>query len=265
MKKSDFLNRSFPRSWGSWLTVALVAAGTGCIDGDNPTALADLNPVAEFEVEGIAETFREVEINVEVTEGGAHMEMSDARMIVESASGSRTFDMVEDEHGFGAHVTFYDVGTHHIEVMAIPSRHGLEMDMGDVEIMVARYHEVAGPYWVEFAIDPAPITHGQVGHLEVFVYALLADDTRGAPVAGLTINGEIHHPDGDESVVAMEDVGDGEYEAEFEFVEEGMYELHAEIDDGVGEFGAEFHFEVIDPDADTDTNTDTGTGGGHHG
>lgn len=264
MKKAVFFNKLFRRGAGGWLAVALIAVGTGCIDGDNPTALADLNPIAEFEVEGIAETYRELAINIEVTEGGAHLEMSQAQLVVQSSSGSRSFELTEDEHGFGAHVTFYEEGTHHIEMMGTPVRHRIGMDMGDIEIMVLRYHEVAGPYWVEFATEPAPIERGQVAHLEVFVYALTLDGSRGAPLAGLMLSGEIHHPDGDESIVAMEDAGDGEYEGEFEFVEGGEHEFHIEIDDGVSAFEAEFHFLVVDPDADNDT-TDPGTGGEHHG
>lgn len=259
------INKSARRSAGGLAAVALVAVGTGCADGDNPTALADLNPITEFALEGTVETFREVEINVEVTDGGARLGMSQAQILVESPSGSRTFDMEEDDDGFGAHVTFFEEGLHRIAMIGTPDRHDIAMDLGETEIMVNRYHEVAGPYWVEFATDPAPIEHGHTGHLEIIVYDLLADGSRGAPIAGLAVTGALRHPDGDVSAIAVTDSGGNDYGAEAEFVEAGLYELEVVINDGVGEFRTEFLFPVIDPDAGANDRDSEPQGSGHPG
>jgi hypothetical protein len=257
-------NKSVWRRAGGLGAVALAVVGSGCADSDNPTALADLNPITEFALEGTAETFREVIINVDVTESGARLQMSQAQIVVQSASGTRTFNMEEDEDGLAAKVTFFEEGIHRIAMIGIPDRHDIATDLGETEIMVNRYHEVAGPYWVEFATDPAPIQHGHTGHLDILVYDLLADGSRGAPVDGLALTSELHHPDGVESAIAVSEAGGGEYGAMAEFVEAGIYELNVVIDDGTAEFRAEFIFPVIDPEAgENDGNDETGSGDPH--
>lgn len=250
-----------------WVAISSAAFSLGCVDGDNPAALAELEPVVEFDIEAtVPETYREIEVTVEVTESGARMELSDAQMIVQNGSAIQTYDLEEDEDGLGAHVMFYEDGPHELEIWGTPMRHRLSMEIGHMEIEVSRRHEIAGPYWVEFATDPAPIEHDHTAHLEVFVFDLLADGSRGGSVTSLTVTGELHHPDGHESLIDMIEGEAGEYEAEFEFAEVGAWELHAEIDDGSDEYSAEFHFPVIDPDEPGDQDPgDPGNGGGGHG
>jgi hypothetical protein len=244
---------------------SVVAAG--CASWDNPTALSELNPEAQFEIESAElETFQETEIHVRVNEGGAQLELRRAQLEIERADGgaARTVEMDPASDGYEAHVTFYEPGEHHFHLKGVPSGHHLMIEMGEHEVEVRRHHQVIGPYWTEFAVSPAPVFEGDEAHVHLFVFALLGDGTRGDPVGAIEMAGEIHAPDGTETELTFVEEEVGEYEADHAFGEAGEYELHIEIDTESGPVNGEFHMPVLNPD--TGDSGKVGQEGGHgHG
>ena len=250
------------------LTVA--AAALGCADWDNPTALADLEPEVEFEI-GATEiqTLEEVEVHVDVRDGGLRMELTHSELEIQHADGSepRVVSMEPAGEGYAAHVTFFEPGEHHIHFRGMPSRHRLIGDLGEIEVDVVRRHESVGPYWIELETSPhGPILEGQASHIHVHVFAVNADGTSGAPVGGLDLHLELHSPAGVEQALTVAEEEAGDYEGEYTFGAAGLYELHVEIEVGTEEVSAEFHIPVSSLDADEPETQDEPGGDGHdHG
>ena len=88
-------------------------------------------------------------------------------MTVAATGATREVAMSPEGTEYVAHVTFYEPGEHHLHLMGVPNRHHLQMEMGEMEIDVARHHQEIGPYWVELATSPAPIGEDQEAHLHV--------------------------------------------------------------------------------------------------
>jgi hypothetical protein len=247
---------------------ALAAIGAAaCAGWDNPTALADLDPQAEFEV-GAArvETFEEVEIHVHVSESGMPMHLTHAELEMEhEASGSvRVVDMEPEGDGYAAHVTFFEAGDYHLHFGGVVDRHSISMEMGEHEVEVHRHHQVIGPYWVELEVEPAPTRPGDEGHIHLHVYEDLGDGP-GNPVGSLTIGAEIHDPAAVETNLTILEEEVGEYEAGFTFGEEGVYELHVEIDIGGQHADGEFHIPVFSEANEEEPGQDDGGHGHGHG
>ena len=245
----------------SCLVIAALAAG--CNDWDNPVALSELQPEVELEIEAAhIETFEEIEIAVHIEESGLPMEMEHARLQITSPTGAvRSIALQPGQHGHEAHVTFYEPGEHHVHVMGTPRRHRLETELGEFELEVERKHEMVGPYRVEIAVSPAPISKGVAAHVHLYAFEELPDGSKVEPVSGLEMAAEFHDPFGIETHMHLQEEEAGEYETEFEFAQAGMYELHVEIEEAVGEF----HLAVLDPDTDlVDDGDDGDTGGGGH-
>ncbi len=239
-------------------------SGVGCAGLDNPTALADLAPDVDIDVAVTrVETFEEVEIHVQVREGGTRLPMLRSYLEIEHEAGGavQVVELQPEGEGYAAHVMFYEPGEHHIHFFGMPQRHRLSREMGDREIDVFRSHQIVGPYWVELELTPAPVSEGEPAHVHLMIFDLLFDGTPGTPAAGLNVEVEVHDLDGGEAPLIVEEETLGEYEVQYEFGEAGIYELHVEI----GGDGGEFHIPVIDPNADEE-NEDGGEGGGHgHG
>ncbi len=174
--------------------------------------------------------------------------------------------MEREGDGYAAHVMFFQPGEHHIHFFGVPHRHRLRWEIGEHEVEVRRHHQVIGPYWVELELDPAPILAGADAHIHLFVFDLLLDGTVGNPVGDLDVAGELHAPDGVETVGSVNEETEGEYATAFTFVDSGVFELHVEIEvRGMHEDG-EFHIPVLSPDGDVGEEHDEGDTGGHgHG
>ncbi len=237
------------------MALPLSIALSACADWDNPTALSELQPEVEFEIGSPKlETFEEVEIHVHVTESGAPLRMRHSQLEIQHAVGGpvRSVELKPEDGGYAAHVTFFEPGEHHLHFMGTPERHQLMWEMGELEVAVQRQHRVIGPYWVELAVSPAPVMEGESAHIHLFAYDLLADGTRGNPVAGLELELEIHNPSGVETAVVVIEEDFGEYEAPFAFDAAGIYELHIEIEVVAEHVGGEFHLPVLAPSDDGD-------------
>lgn len=246
----------------SYLVIAVLTAG--CNDWDNPVALSELQPEVELEIEAAhIETFEEIEIAVHIEESGLPMEMEDVRLQITAPTGAvRSIALQPGQHGYEAHVTFYEPGEHRVHVMGTPRRHRLEAELGEFKLEVERKHEMVGPHRVELDMRPAPIWKGAATYVHLYAFEELPDGSKGPPVSGLEMAAEFHDPFGIETHVHLEEEEAGEYETEYQFAEAGMYELHVEIEEAVGQF----HLAVLDPDAGlVDDGNDGDTGGGGHG
>ncbi|MCH7875204.1 MAG: FixH family protein [Gemmatimonadetes bacterium] len=250
------------------LAAPLALAVAACAGSDNPTALADLETAVEFEVSAAEiQTLEEVEFHIHVEERGMHLDLLQAELAIRHAGGEaiRTVALEQEGDEYRARVTFFEPGEHHVHVMGMPRGHGVMGEMGEFEVDVARRHEDIGPYWVEIATSPAgPLLEGQEAHIHIFVFDLLADGARGAPVTGLEFVAEMHHPHGTEMMLEVVEEAEGEYECDYTFSTAGIYELHVEIEVGAEEVSGEFHIPVFSPDAD-EPETQDDTGGHGHG
>lgn len=263
MRMRDLVARR-PSPWLAAASLAVPFTVGGCAGWDNPTALEDLQPDVEFEIQAArVETLEELQIHVHATDGGVPMTIHQPRLHIERAGvevGRVEMERVGDE--YEAHVTFFAEGDHHLHFMGVPHRHRLEWEIGEHELHVHNAHRIIGPYWVELELSPAPLVENQEGHIHVLVFELLQDGTAGAAVGGLQVELEIHDPAGVEAPLAVVEEGVGEYEAAFQFGASGEYELHVGIDvSGVLEEG-EFHIPVPSPAGDAQ---EPGDGGGGHG
>lgn len=249
---------------GGATTLALAVAVAGCADADNPTALSELDPETQFEIEtDRVETFEEVEIHVDVLEGGSPMMMRQSEMEIEHESGgpARTVEMEPHGDGYVANVMFFEPGEYHLHFRGRPEGHNLMGEMGDHEIDVHRRHQVIGPYWVELDLDPAPVLEGETAQIHLLVFELLADGTSGDPVEGLELDMEIHDLAGVETLLVVTEEGAGEYEAEYTFGEAGLYELHV----GIASEDGEFHIPVLQSIDDSEIDDGNDHGGNGHG
>lgn len=246
---------------------ALALAGLmGCADGDNPTALADLQTETEFELTTTrVETFEEIEIHVHVEESGTSLGLHEAELEIEHAltGASRVVPVEPEGHGYAAHVTFFAPGEHHLHLEARPEGHNLMHEMGETELEVHRHHRVIGPYWVEIEVSPAPVLEGQTGHIHFLVFDLLEDGTPGNAAGGLDLGLEVHDPAGTGTSVGLLEEEVGEYEAEYGFGEAGAYEMHLEIDLGAEHADGEFHVPVLSSVEDEPDDHEDDGGDGH--
>lgn len=238
---------------------------SACADWDNPTALSELAPDVEFEIEAAeVATFEEVEIHVDVSESGMPMRMHRSQLEIQHADGGepRLIDMEPEGDGYAAHVLFFVEGEYHLHFFGQPKGHTIMTEMGEHEIEVHRQHRVIGPYRAELEVTPAPVEENSSAHVKVLVFELQPDGTAGAPVGGLDVEMEIHAPDGDETALLVVEEDAGEYEGEYFFGEAGQYELHVEILVGSVREDGEFHIPVLSPEGEGGTG---GEGGGGHG
>ncbi len=248
------------------ITLPLSIALSACAGWDNPTALSELQLEVEFEIGSPQlETFEEVEIHVHVTESGAPLRMGQGQLEIKATAGGpvRIVELEPEGDSYTGHVTFFVPGDHHLHFMAVPEGHHLMAELGEHEVSVDRQHRVIGPYWVELAVSPAPVSERESAHIHFYAYDLLSDGTRGAPAIGLDMEVEVHDPSGAESAVAVREEAGGEYEAEFSFTVAGVYEFHVAIDVGTEHVDGEFHLPVLSLTDDSDTGPDTGGDHGH--
>ncbi len=237
-------------------------AAWGCAGLDNPTALVDLVLDVDFEVEATrVETLEEVEIHVQVMEGGERIAMRQSQLEVGLHGGvTRMVEMHQEGDGYAAHVTFYEPGEYHLAFHGMPERHWLSHELGEHEIDVYRHHVIVGSYWVEIESSPAPVLENGEAHIHLMVYDLLPDGTPGSIAAGLDVEVEVHGLDGTETALGAVEETPGEYEIQYAFGEAGMYEFHVEI----GQNRGEFRLPVIDPDAGEEVPAEEeGDGHGH--
>ena len=228
-------DRRHPRwSLGRVGTAALAAlALMACEGSDNPAALNSLNPQVAFEIHATElETLEEIEIHVQVMEGGSRMNLRQAVLEMTSVVSGATREVVMSPDGteYVAHVTFYEPGEHHLHLMGVPEFHHLQMEMGETEVDVARHHQVIGPYWVELATSPAPIGEGRTAQLHVYTFQLQPDGSPGPAVGSLNLVVAVHDLAGVETALTVVEETLGEFEAEYEFGGGGVYQLHVSID-----------------------------------
>ncbi len=258
----------------------LLAGGfalSGCAGSDNPTALADLEPVAEWEIEtSEIETMREVEIVARVREGAGLMRLREAQVEIGSPNGpERVVALTEGEHGYEAHVRFYEPGEHHLHLMGRPERHHLMGEMGELEIEVERQHQILDDHRFELAVDPAPPVVGIPTTVHVMGWMLEPDGAVAGPATGLTLHGSLQLPNGVEVSVELVETAPGEYGAEFAFPVAGTYGVHLSLEEeedsgaveGGEAHGEEVEFVIHVPSLDGDVvEAPTNDGGGHgHG
>jgi hypothetical protein len=241
-----------------------VALVTGC--SDNPTALDDLNPQVEFEIEADrVETYEEVEIHVHIQESGMHLEMLESHLEIEHHSSglTQTVELKPEGDGYAAHVMFFEPGEHHVQFSGRPRGHQLTRAMGEIEIDAARHHQVIGPYWVEIEMSPGRVLPGEEAHIHLHAFTIGADGMPDQPAAGLDMEVEVHDLAGGESALTVLEEEAGEYEVEYLFGDAGTYEMHVEIDvSGLLEDG-EFHLPILSEEEDSDDDDNTGGGHGH--
>jgi len=242
---------------------AFALALGACADRDNPTALADLSFDADFELSAAeVQTFEAVEVHAHPHEDGHAVIVMHAELeIHHEASGEAvTVPMEVEGDGYAARVMFSQPGAYHLHMLGIPHQHTLQWEIGETDIDVVPRHETIGSYWVELFASPTPVFEHTTVDLHFHVYDLLPDDTPGSPAGGLTIQLEIHAPDGSEEIPGLIETAVGEYEATHTFGEAGEYELHVEIETGTGAVSGEFHFPVTSPEQQDSGQQE---GGGH--
>lgn len=243
------------------MLIAAAGLTAACAGWDNPTALADLEPDVEFDVEADhVETFEEVEFHVHVREGGSPLHLTHGELEIRHATSgmTRLIDLEPEGDAYAAHVTFFEPGEHHVHLIGMPEHHGLSIEMGETEVDVERRHATIGTYRVEVSVSPVPEPAVEAHvHLHVF-------DASGAPATGLTLHLEMHAPDGSETELAVAEEDPGEYEAAFTFGALGPYELHVEIETAAGPVDGEFHIPLfVDTHDDGDGQDQGGDGHAH--
>ena len=246
---------------------ALAVFTVGCTD--NPTAIADLNPEVEFDIEASrVETFEAVVIEVTAVESGIPMMMQEVQLRVRHAEEheSRVVKMEWHGDGFKTSVYFYEEGEHHIEFVGMLEGHTIMAEFGEIEVFAYNQRELVGPYWLEIEIPGGPIREDATRPIHVLVFDLLPDSTRGAPVGDLTVDLAVHSPDDVETELSAVEKEVGEYEVQFMSRDAGLYELHVEIEVAPGVLATgEFHLPVHS-DAELDGEVESGDdqeGDGH--
>ncbi len=248
--------------------VAGLAAGAAaalvmsCAGWDNPVALADLNPQAEFEVSvAQVETLEEFEVHIHLREGSGPMYLREGILEIEHEASGRLQEIpVAVGRGeYQAHVVLYDAGEHHVHFRGTPEHHRLRMELGETEIDAHPQGRQIGPYWVELGLDPGRVIEGERAHIHLMAF----DGPGGMPVAGLNFSAEMHDPDGDHSGLSVHDAGGGEYEMEHQFGHAGPYELHVTLMGGGPGAEAEFHIPIGAVAQDPVDGNGGGDGHGH--
>ncbi len=250
-----------------FVAAVTVLAFAAC--SDNPTAISDLNPDVEFEIElDRIETFEEVAIHVHVTNGGMPMRMQQAQLEIRHAHDGdhvRIIDLEAHEDGYEAHVLFYEEGEHHIHLMGMLDGHAIVAELGEHEVEVHQQRRFIGPYWVELGIATGPALEDSTGHVHVQVYDIMPDSSRGPAVGGLEVHMAVHGPDDVETELVVVEEEVGEYETEITFGQAGYYELHVEIEVNGAHQEGEFHIPVQTPEDLDGGHQDDDDGGDKHG
>ena len=231
------------------LTLAAVLIW-GCAGADNPMALADLDPVAEFEITASeVETMREVELTARVREGGALMHLQNAQIEVQPPTGpARLVSLAGDEDGYSAHLRFYEPGEHHIHLLGQPERHYLMREMGEHEIDVEPQHQIHDDHRFELSVSQAPIAVGIPTTITLYGWEIELDGTLGHEAEGLQLHAALHLPSGTEAPITLTEVEHGQYSVEIALPFAGSYELAVEIE----EEEASHSLVGADPDEDHD-------------
>jgi hypothetical protein len=231
----------------------------GC-DKDSTSPLGNgTETVFDIQVERI-ETFEDVDIHVEVHEGGDAFRMEHGEMMIDAPGGTGwTHEMEQLGDGFVAHAMFFEPGNHELHFRGRRSGHGAE-NFGDHMIEVHRQHRLIGDYWAELSLAPAPAVVGTETTVTLHIFEL-DGQSPGSPAAGLTLAANLHDSDGVEYMVSFVESVAGVYETSQTFNAVGMYELHVTIglEEGV------FHFPVLGSLDDIGTGGHGHMGGGHHG
>lgn len=264
---------------------ALLSTGLmvwACADADNPTALADLEPITDFQIEASeVETMHAVEIVARVREGGSLMRLRNAQIEIRPPTGpTRLVALEGDEHGYSAHVRFYEAGEHHLHLLGQPERHHLMIELGEHEIDVERQHQIHEDHRFELEVSPAPIVLGVPARITVRGWEIEHDGTLGHAAEGLELHATLHMPDGVEVPIQLTEVEHGEYQVSLSLFTAGSYELSVEIEGEEGahsasiavpeeghddEHGDGIEFEIHVPSADGDTGDTPTEEGGDHG
>lgn len=262
------------------LSTALIAGG--CANADNPTALADLEPVTEFEIDAAeVQTMHEIEITARVREGGGLMHLRNAQLEVRPPHGPvRLVGLVGDEHGYSAHVRFYEEGEHHLHLLGQPERHHLTRELGEHKIEVERQHQIFADHRFELSVSPAPIVAGLPARVTIYGWEIEPEGTLGHEAEGLELHATLHMPNGVEVPIQLTEVAHGEYQVDLSLPTAGEYELAVGIE-GEGEVahslvnadpdehddehgdGMEFRIFVPSPDGVGDSPAEEDNGHGH--
>ncbi len=212
---------------------ALIGA---CAGSDNPTALADLDPQSEFEFSVIeVETMHAVEITARAREGGSLMQLRNVQIEVQPPNGpARLVGLAGDEHGYAAHVRFYEPGEHHLHLLGQPERHHLMRELGEHEVEVEAQHQVHENHRFELSVSPAPIVAGVPARIRLHAWEIELDGTLGHEAEGLDLHATLHMPDGVEIPITLNEVEHGEYSVDLTLPAAGSYELSVEVEEGAG-------------------------------
>ncbi len=206
------------------------------------------------------ETFEDVDIRIEVHQGGGSVSMEHGEMVIDAPDGSEwTHEMDPMGDGYVAHAMFFQPGIHDLQFLGRRTGH-FEEEVGEHMIEVHRQHRLIGDYWAELSIDPAPVVEGMEATVALHVFEF-DGQVLGAPAGGLTVDAHLHDPGDVELPVSLVEADVGVYEATYIFDAAGLYELHITIgtDEGF------FHFPVFTSLGDIGAGGHGHGGGGHHG
>lgn len=228
------------------LTLAMGLLLWSCSD-DDPTGTSEPAVETEFQISADrVETFTPVGVEVGVMQAGSPMMMQSGEMHVEhlGAGSTRTFAMDPMGDGFGGEMMFFEPGEHELHFQGMRHMGGMMEDFGHHRLTVHRQHRVVGPYWVELAVDPAPVLENGTARIG-FLVLELANAGPGDPVSGLTARVTIHDSNGQGPTLTLTEAAAGSYETDHTFGEAGLYELHLEIDVGATVETGDFHMPVL--------------------
>lgn len=237
----------------------------GCSD-DDPTGASQLETVFQIDADRV-ETFTPVGVQVGVMQGGSPMVMESGEMQVEHLGdgSTHTFQMGPLGDGFAGEMMFFEPGEHELHFEGSRHMGGMIEDLGHHRLTVHRQHRVIGPYWVELAVEPAPVLQGGTARIGFLVFEL-ANVAPGGPVGGLSAQVTVHDPGGQGPTLPLTEAAVGSYETDHTFGDAGLYELHLEIDDGVTVETGDFHMPVLASSDDSGLDYRDHHGGrGHHG
>jgi hypothetical protein len=245
---------------------ALAFGGAACADWDNPTALADLNPDIEIDIEADrVETYEEVEIHVRASESGMPMTMRQAQLAIAHHDGgsAQLVDLAPQGDGWAAHVRFFEPGEHHVQFHGLLRGHQLMHEFGETEVEAFRMHRIIGPYWLEIEMNPGRVLPGGQAHIHLHAFTMGPDGLPDLPAPGLDMHLEMHGVGGGETALDINEEATGEYETAYSFTTAGLYELHVEIDISGVHADGEFQLPILDPAADDDEQEGEDDGHGH--
>lgn len=256
------------------LMVGAAVILAACADGDNPTAVADLNLVAEVDLPGHVHSMTSAAMHVRVHDGGTavHMHRIDLEVVPPGGAAPRSVSLTAAEDGFTADVPFYASGEHHLRLRGQPSGHHLMRELGEHEVHVVRTHIVAGDHRFELETSPAPILEGGMALLHLFAFELEEDGSTGHEAEGLDLEGTLHFPGGAELPIAFAEHGHGEYLGQAAFPVAGAYGLQVGLVAGQDEHeeehegGGHTEFEIPVPSLSGDqpaNEEEEGDGHGH--